>query len=244
MAQIAGDQPVSFFRLFWRMGGWAALILLAVLLIFTAISLASLSTAERFDQEGRKTTATVADKYFRESRDRDGDRTVTYYLVLDYTTNSGQEMNVHHSVDSFFYNAVSPGSTLPVWYLESEPSKLETSQGENRTSSRITQIIGLLFGAGALGALWYFGGRTVAAVRARRFGAEETAEVLGLERTNTQVNDKYLYRLTWQESSGRTGKSLTYRREQLEDIAPGTGITIYQGLKRAWWVGDVGRRPS
>ncbi|MEC3860443.1 DUF3592 domain-containing protein [Mesobacterium sp. TK19101] len=242
MARLAGNKPVSFFRLFWRMGGWAVLIPLALLLVLTAVSVVSLSTAERFEREGRQTTATVADKYFRENRDSDGDRTVAYFLVLDYTTNAGQTMNVHQSVGSALYNSASPGSTIPVWYLESAPSKIETSQGEHLTAARITQMIGLIFGAGFLGALWYFGRRAVAAVRARRFGIEETAEVLGIERTNTRVNNRYLYRLTWREGSGRTGKSLVYPREQLDHIKPGSNITIYQGLKRAWWAGDVGRR--
>ena len=75
-------------------------------------------------------------------------------------------------------------------------------------------------------------------------GARETARVTGTKRTNYRVNNRYRYRLTWEEQSGRHGESLAYKEHHLTPYQPGQEITVYQGIKRAWWSGDVGERPG
>ena len=242
MTKQIATEPVSLFKLFWRMGGWITLIFLGIFGIMTLISLSAYHTAARFAAEGLETTAEVTDRYYRESRDSDGDRTVTYYLVLDYTTLAGQAMNVHRTVGSSLYNKTQVGMTMPVWYLASEPDELELSQGENHSGAIIAQVIGLIFAAGFLGGLWYWGGKAVAATRARRFGARERVVVTGVEPSNVTVNKTRLYRVHWREASGRMGKSMVFRPEVLAQIGRGTEITVYQGIKRAWWEGDVGPR--
>lgn len=235
---------MPLWRLFLRMGGWFAIASAVPLLVLTLVSSHQLGIAERFETEGRETVATVVDKYYTESTDSDGDRTVTYYLVLDYVTDAGEEMQISRSVGSGEYNRAKSGDRMPIWYLESEPDRTELSRGEHKRGSRIAQVIGLIFGALTLGALWYAGGRAVAAVRARRYGAQETATVTGLKRTAVSVNKKSRYRVTWREQNGREGESLMYPYEELDDLPVGAEITIYQGIKRAWWTGDVGERPG
>ena len=242
MARQIATSPVSLFSLFWRMGGWISLIFLAIFAILTLISLSAYHTAARFETEGLRTTAEVTDRYFRESRDSDGDRTVTYYLVLDYTTQAGQDMNVHRSVGSSLYNRTQVGAVMPVWYLASEPDRLELSQGETHTGAVVAQIIGLVFAVAFLIGLWFWGGRAVAAPRARRYGAREHVTVTGVEPSSVTVNKQRLYRVHWREASGRTGQSMLYRPDALAQIGRGTEITVYQGIKRAWWEGDVGPR--
>lgn len=244
MAQVAGDDPVPVWRLFWRMGGWLALIFLVFFVFLTVISHTTLTLAERFDTEGRETTAEVLDKYERVSTDSDGDRTVTYYFALTFDTNAGERIDISRSVGSGPYRKTQVGDRIPIWYLQSDPDTTELSRGENQTTSRLTQGIALVFGLLALGALWVPGRKAVAAVRARRDGARETVEVLGTTRTSYRVNKRYRYRLTWTEPSGRVGESLAYKEHQLFPYPPGTEIKIYQGLKRAWWEGDVGQRPG
>jgi uncharacterized protein (DUF58 family) len=242
MAKIAGNTPVPLWRLFWRMGGWVALIFGGPFLVLTLISSLSLSLAQRFDAEGRETGARVVDRYETVSTDSDGDRTTTYSLVLTFKTNRGAEVTVTHSVGSNLYHSTEVGDFTGIWYLESAPDKTELNRGENRSLGIVTQTLALLFGLLWLAALWVPGRKAGAAVRARRYGARETAEVTGVTQTNWKVNNQFRYRLTWREKSGRTGESLGYPHALLRGYEPGSRITVYQGIKRAWWSGDVGER--
>lgn len=224
------------------MGGWLVFVFALPFLILTLISHSQLKLADRFDAEGREASATVAGKYYRESTDSDGDRTVSYYLNLAFTTDAGEEIEITRSVSRARYHTTQEGDAIPLWYLESDPAETELSRGETRSGSRITQIIGLVFGLLTLGALWFTGGRAVAATRARKYGAEETATVTGHERTGVRINNRPRYRLTWRDATGRSGKSMMHERGDIDVFPVGSEITVYQGLKRAWWAGDVGRR--
>ncbi|SEO70723.1 Protein of unknown function [Salinihabitans flavidus] len=242
MARVARTEPVPIWRLFLRMGGWFTLIFAAVAVILTLIGSRESTLAKRFETEGRTATATVMERSTTTSRDSDGNRSTTYYLSLRFETRENRVMNVRRSVKRGIYSSVAEGDTLPVWYLPSDPDTVAMSENEKQASANLLQMLSLGFGALTLGMLWYSGHGAVAAVRARRFGRRETATVTGLKRTNTQVNKKYRYRLTWRERNGRVGESLMYPREALEDIPEGSEIAVYQGLKRAWWTGDVGER--
>ncbi|WGW03044.1 DUF3592 domain-containing protein [Tropicibacter oceani] len=242
MAKVTLDRPVPIHKLYLRMGGWFSLAFLGSLLVLTLVSHFALGLAIRFETEGRQTTARIMDKYYTESTDSDGDREVTHYLVLDYMTNSGAQMEISRSVSLSVYNRARVHDTMPIWYLDSEPDRTELTQGANRSAATVTQIIALVFGTLMLGGLWYSGSRAIAAVRARRFGAEETAEVTEIAATSVTINNRRMYRLKWREASGRTGQSLMYRASALAGFGPGSQITVYQGIKRAWWQGDTGPR--
>lgn len=244
MAQVAGDSPVPLWRLFWRMGGWLTLVFVLILCILTFISHLTLTLAHRFDAEGRETAADLLDKYQRVTTDSDGDREVTYYFQLRFETNRGEMIDLTRTVGSSLYRNNDIGDRVPIWYLESQPDRTEMRRGETRTASIITRWFALVFGIAALLAMWFPGRKAVAAVRARRYGARETARVTGTERTNYRVNNRYYYRLTWEEQSGRHGESLAYKEHQLTPYQPGQEIIVYQGIKRAWWTGDVGERPG
>lgn len=242
MARLAGSDPVPIWRLFWRMGGWLALVFGLLFFVLTMISQSTLTLAERFDIEGRETAADLIDKYDRVSTDSDGDREVTYFLVLRFDTQAGKTVQVTRSVGRGTYRGTAVGDRVPVWYLESAPETIELSRGENRTNSIVARWLALLFGALTLVALWRPGRKAVAAARARRYGRRETAVVTGLAQTSYTVNNRHRYRLAWREESGRIGESLAYKEEDLHDYQPGQKITVYQGIERAWWSGDVGGR--
>lgn len=242
MAKVAGSGPVPLWRLFLRMGGGFAVAFAVALVVLTLIADWQLGLAQRFEVEGRETVATVRDKYITESTDSDGDRTVSYYLVLDFVTDRGEQVGVDRSVDRAAFTRAAPGDTMPIWYLETEPNRTELRRGETLTGSRVAQWIGLLFGLLTLGCFWHSGRKAVAAVRARRHGAREVAQVTGIKETGVKVNNKSRYRLTWREASGREGESLMYPREEIDGYRAGSEIAVYQGIKQAWWVGDVGER--
>lgn len=234
--------PVSLLRLFLKMGGWFVLILGAVLLVLSLIGQSAFNAARRFDAEGLQTVARVTEKYTTESTDSDGDRTVTYWLGLDYTTRAGEEISKTRSVSSGEYRRVRQGDEIDIWYLESDPERTEVTRGSNAQGARVMRIVALVLGAAWLGLLWLVGRWAVEAVRARRYGTCEEAEVTEIYRTSIRVNNRPRYRLKWRDAQGREGKSLLRKSGDLEGYRPGQRVRIYQGLKRAWWAGDIGDR--
>ncbi len=243
MTKLAGNTPVPFWKLFKRMGGFWTLIPLVVTLLLTIMSNSEENTARLFATEGIATTAQVQDKYYTRDTDSDGDVDVTYYLALSFTTHAERRMEIVTSVNQARYNRTDPGTTIPLWYLESTPDRVQLSQTEHADISNVLRWIALGFGLVTLAGIWFTARWAVAAVRARRYGARETAEVTGLINTGTEVNDRPMYRLGWREQSGREGRSLMNRESELQPYArPGTQIIVYQGIKRAFWTGDIGER--
>ncbi len=242
MVLIIPTYPVSFFRLFWKMGGWVVMIFGVLLLVFTLISHFNLKTAKRFENEGLSAIALVTDKKKTVNRNADGKRTTTYYLTLDFTSQTGRDISVRRSVGSRKYDSVQVGNEMALYYLASDPETTEVTQGSHRKGSRITQIIALIAGLGCLAAIWIIGGSTVSAVRARRFGPREEAYVQEIKRTGVKINNKPRYRLVWRDSKGHEGQGLLHKASDLENLQPNDVIHIYQGAKRSWWVGDVGER--
>jgi len=236
--------PVPIWRLFLKMGGWWVIGAGGLLLFVTFLSSSSLSLAQRFEAEGRAAQATVSARYTTESRDSDGDVTTIRWLTLDYVTDARDEITISKTVGTSLYRRVAVGDTLPLLYLRSAPHTVELDPGSNRRTSRGTQIVALILGLGWLYSLWLVGGWAVGAVRARRFGARQQVKVTEIMRTTIRVNNRPRYRVVWRDQQGITGKSLLQRPERVQGVRPGDQIEIYKGLKRAWWVGDIGERPE
>ena len=234
--------PVSMWRLFLKMGGWFVVGLGVPLLVMALIGQMMFVTAKRFEAEGRHTLALVTEKYITESTDSDGDKTITRWLDLEFTTQAGERIAMSKSVDKAEYHRAIEGEEIDLWYLESAPQKVEITRGSNARGARILQIVMMVLGAIWLGLFWVVGRWVVEAVRARRYGTFETAEVTEVFRTSVRVNNRPRYRLTWRDGQGREGKSLLHKAEELEGFGPGTPVRIYQGLKRSWWAGDIGDR--
>lgn len=234
--------PVSLFRLFWKMGGWIVLAIGAMLLVITMAGHFTFKAAQRFAGEGLPAVAVVTEKYTTESRDSDGDRTVTRWLTLEFVTQRGRPIEVTDSVSSSEYRRAAEGQEFDLLYLRSDPTQVELTEGSNAKTARVTQIIALIVGLIWLGALWWIGRWAVEAVRARRYGAREEAHVTEVRRTNVKVNNRSRYRLIWRDADGREGQSLLHKPENLDMFSNGAPITIYQGLKRPWWAGDIGDR--
>jgi hypothetical protein len=234
--------PVSLFRLFTRMGGWIVLVLGVFLLLFTLISHLSLQQAKRFEAEGQAAEATVTDKYTTTSRDADGDTSTSYWLVFNYRTSDRQEIEKTTTVGTNLYRSVEVGGTFELLYLASDPEKVETNPGSNRSMSRVTQGMALVFGLIWLAGFWIVGRWAVAGARARTYGSRHRVKVTELRRTNLRVNNRPCYRLIWEEPGGGEGRSLLQRSATVKGLKPGDEIDIYEGLKSGWWVGDVGVR--
>ncbi|MBZ0122695.1 MAG: DUF3592 domain-containing protein [Roseovarius sp.] len=242
MISDAALAPVPMWRLFLRMGGWFVLGLGAVLLVLALVGQQFFAAAKRFEAEGRHAPALVTEKYITESTDSDGDKSITRWLDLEFTTREGERIAITKSVGTGEYHRAVKGQEIDLWYLESAPSRVEITRGSNARGAGIVQIVLLALGAGWLGLLWMVGRWVVEALRARRYGAREEARVTEVHRTSVRVNNRPRYRLKWRDGQGREGQSLMRRIDELEGYRPGDPVRIYHGLKRSWWAGDIGDR--
>ncbi len=232
----------SALSLFLRMGGWVVLIFTVVLVILSLIGQMIFNTAERFEAEGRGAVAVVADKYVTESRNSDGDRTYTYYFVLDFVTQRREEMQVTKSVGSGYYRETDVGGELPIRYLESDPETVEVQEGGYALGATILRWVALAIGLLWLAGLWLTGRWTVEALRARKYGKVEEATVVEVVKTSVRVNNRPRFRIVWKDSDGREGRSLLRKAADVEGWNGRDAIRIYQGLKRSWWARDIGDR--
>ncbi|MEQ9260995.1 MAG: hypothetical protein RIG84_18060 [Roseovarius sp.] len=244
MSQDGPFPPVSLARLFFKMGGWVVVIFGAVVLVITLVSQLSLMTAARFDREGVETRALVTERYRTESDSYDSDDSVSYWLTLNYVTESGEEITNTRTVGLGEYNRIAEGDEIEIRYLRSKPMRVEVTRGGFEQGAAMARWIALVVGVLWLGALWIVGRWAVEAVRARKFGEHVKAEVTEVFRTAISVNKKPRYRLKWKDYSGRTGQSLLRRKEDLDGLKAGDTIRVYKGLKRQWWAGDVGDRET
>lgn len=213
-----------------------------LLLIFTVFSQLALKTAQRFEAEGQAASAQVSERYTTIKTDADGDQSTSYWLTFTYVTSDKQEITLTQTVGTSLYRRVQPGGSFDLLYLASDPHRVETNPGSNRSSSKVAQSVALVFGVIWLVSLWKIGGWAVAAVRARRYGTREKVKVTRIHRTRFKINKKPRYRLNWEDSAGREGASLLHMDIELSGLNAGDMIDIYQGVKQSWWIGDVGER--
>lgn len=236
--------PVSLFRLFSRMGGWIVIILGVFLLFFTIISQLSLQEAKRFETEGLEAQATVLEKYTTTSRDSDGDERISYWLRFSFVTQVKEEIEQRETVNTALHRSVEVGDTFDLLYLRSDPERVETSPGSNRTMSRFTQGAALVFGVVWLIGIWIVARWAVAGTRARKYGQRHTVKVASVDRTGVRINNRPRYRVAWIGPEGTRGRSLLQRSSAVAGMKAGDEIDIYQGIKTGWWVQDVGERPE
>lgn len=235
---------MSLVQLFLWMGGWYTVLFAVAAIGITVFSSLQAGKAQRFEENGREATATVEERSINEWTDNDGDTRESHYLTVTFTTHAGEAREVKEGVNRARYHSVREGDTLSLIYLEGAPGDIVFSLDDVRYVASTTELVALGLGVLALGGLWYSGSRAVAAVRARNYGKREAATVTGIKQSKIRHNKQYRYHLTWREADGRAGQSLGWPREEIEDIPEGSEITVYQGVKRAWWTGDVGERPG
>lgn len=244
MRPKGADPSPSLMQLFLRMGGWVVIVLGGVLVILSLAGQSSLNTAERFEAEGRKATALVVDKYTRESRDPDGDVDINHHLSLQFTTQAGEAIAIEPRVNYTYFNRAAIGEKIRLTYLETAPARIELEAGDFRRGAGVLQTLALFCGLVWLALLWLVGGWAVAAVRARRYGRLDHVQVVQVVPSKITLNGRPRYRLEWRDATGRTGRSLLHEAHDLDGYSANERITVYHGLHRMWWSGDVGFRPE
>lgn len=235
--------PVSFWRMFLRKGGWIFAIVLIFGIALNLISLRQHWQANRLDASGITVMAQITDRERVETTGSDGETKVTYYLTFRFEQD-GVVIEERKSVGRSQYVGSPIGIGSEVRFLPSNPSGFEVYVGATRDAARGFQV-GALFLAGIGLVLSYLRGlNVVKALRARRSGQVEEAEVLEVRYSGFRINKARQYRLHWKTDSGAQGKSWLRPLGGFDGFDPGDRIVVFTFKDTAVWRGDVGSRPE
>ncbi|WP_299848237.1 DUF3592 domain-containing protein [uncultured Roseovarius sp.] len=236
------EKPVPVLRLFLRMGGWIVVMLGLICAGLSLISAADSDLAQRFDKDGRQTSATVSHKRFAKTRNPDGSLSTSYWVTLRYRTGAGEVMMLERLVNGVEYRRSEQGARVDLRYLPDAPFTVELATNWFRTMAQRKQSLAL--GAGLIGLLllWVIGRRSVDAIRARDYGTREKAVVTGIRRVAIRLPGWPDRRLVWLDRHGNTGQSLRHHARSVMAVHPGAVIDIYRGPTQSWWAGDVGHK--
>ena len=162
------------------------------------------------------------------------------------------------SMSDFVLANAGSGQMYVVW---DEPVYVLRELPDPETAGDVTELAALFVGVVTLG----FGGnaaiQTTGAVRARRYGEVGTATVTGkkvvyrfrwarlfLKSHFFEEGDRSFFvdsgyrRILYKDESGRKSASLPHDRYDVLKVEPGDDITVFKGIRKSWWEGDVGHR--
>lgn len=231
----------GFWAMFFRMGGWWALLLAGICCVITGMSVSSHVTANRFEARGVVVDAVAETRRVKVTRDSDGDTKRTYYVTYAFETQSGETIRREKSVGKAKHDAAPEGSVHPIRYLAGSPRTFEAPPGASRQNGHALRWFALLPGVIMLGVVWMVGRWAVAAVLAVRRGEPRGATVIQIERAMLRINNRQMYRLVWRDDTGRVGKSLMARKHRFDHVQPGAEIAVYKYKWQSWWSEDVER---
>ena len=238
------DTPRGWFSLFVRLGGWAAMILGAAVVVTTTFSAGALFLADKFDREGALAYAVVTGKRVGERQDANGDTRQVFLVEFTYKVRGGGSPAgrvTEAEVTAPYFNRTLVEEEVPIRYLVSDPSRVEADIGYYRGKGELLRWTGLALGIGGLIVLWLTGSRTNRAILARRDGDKRLASVTSIEQLRLTVRGARQGRLHWREEDGRTGASLAHPVQWLRDrYRPGDRIVVFRLGDFAVWEGDVG----
>lgn len=236
------DKPRGWFGLFFRLGGWVALIAALVMMVVAGLMVGYARSAMLFERDGVTTQAEVVHKQLKIRYDSDGDEQRTYLVRFFFDTPTMETVSAERSVSRSVYDDVTVGEPRDIRYLPYDPERFEHIVGSNAANGRIARIVGWIVGAVGLGAMWFVGLKTNRAILTRRYGEIEVAEVTEVRRLNVQINRRQQGRLRWRLPDGAEGQSLMRDANDLVMYDTGDRITVFRKGGSMWWEGDVGPR--
>lgn len=230
---------VSVRRLFTRHFIWVPLLPLTVAAGLALFSTHELRKAARLDLHGAEAIARVIDRDIRTRRDSEGRTTTEYRVEYHFQPATGEPVTTRRTVSRATYNALAPGSELPVRYIAHDPQVNEIEPGQSRRTGRFLGLIALPFALVGLVAAVWIGRRKLTLLRAAWSGEVRQARVEDVEVTNVQVNGRTQYRLRWRDAAGAEGRSGMHDHN---DLPPqGSVIVVYVDPRsgRGWWEEDI-----
>lgn len=244
MAKFIDKRP-SAFRLFWSFPGWFGLIFLVAGLGVEVGAMFAGLNAMRLAGDGVEVTGEVLGKDWRESRDSDGDRTVSYYVQFRFPMRDGVAVEDEVSVGRGTYNDTTVGDRVPVRYWPEDPMLNEIEPGSTRFLAMMLGLFGVPFTLVGGFFVWRQARFARRAVRLRERGEVLEAEVLEHVATAYRVNNRRQYALKWRDERGNSGQSRPVGAGHLMEYPPGSKITVYADPDRpgpGFWEGDAGVR--
>jgi len=235
MTVMMERRRVSWKRLFTRHFIWLPVIPLLVAAVLGAFALHELRTAELLDIYGIEAVATVVDRDIRRTRDSEGRTRTEYRILYRFQPATGPEITTRRSVSRTRYEAAPAGSEITVRYVGHDPTVNEIEAGSAAWTGWILALVAAPFAAVGLGLTVWIGRRKASLFRAARNGEVRQARVTGHLVSNTQVNGRTQYRMTWVDAGGTHGQSGLFGHERLPP--EGSVIVVYVDGRtgRSWW---------
>lgn len=239
MTGLMERRRVSWKRLFTRHFIWLPVIPLLVAAVLGAFSWHQLRTAELLEIYGIEAIATVVDRDIRRTRDSEGRTRTEYRISYRFQPTTGPEISTRRNVSRATYDALPSGAEVTVRYVEHDPGVNEIEPGNAATTGLIAALVATTAGIVGLGLTLWIARRKASLFRAARHGEVRQARVTGREETNTRVNGRRQYRLTWVDALGHEGRSGHFRYERLPP--EGSVIVVYIDGKtgRSWWDEEI-----
>ena len=229
-------EPRGWIDLFLAMKGWLALIAGVIAVVLTFVSVRDYKNAQRLAVDSAWTQAVITDK--RISRNDDSD---SYHAMFRYTVD-GQDYVKERNVGRAFYMQHATGQSVPIKYWRAGPKLFEFREGQTKGAAVGMQVAAGVAGLVALGAVWFPGARTNAAILSRRYGHRTTATISAIVEIKKSGRPTGRGYMRFETSDGRRGESLDHRIGKLHALRMGTQIVVFVRDNDVWWEGDVGPR--
>lgn len=225
------------FRIVKKTNLWMPVVALMVALVCSGMSAMKARNASLLEEFGVIVQGVVTDRERRESRDSDGDVTVSYYVSYRFSA-EGQVLSYRKKVGSGFYSAVRVDQAIPIRYLPDRPTLHEYQIGSYRREA--TELAGFAGLAGVVmaGLLVWIAARSGPLFRALRGGEVRLAEVTEHVRKPGRGKSGGRYgRLRWRDERGDEGVSGVVPMLDVVSHPVGTRIRVVIDPKtrRGYW---------
>lgn len=235
-------KPVSLWHLIKRMRLYFLAIPLLVTLVFGALALQHGARIQGLWREGVVVDALVLEREIIRQRDSDGKETLRYFLRYSYVPAwqvTAREQR--QAVSRRLYDATHEGQIIPATHALSQPERVSVDLDHDRFGMIMLTLISTVALCVTVGLGWWLLGRKFSAIRALRYGEVRQARVTALQRTNTTINNRPQYRLTWRDAAGQDGQSMMGDYDSLSKLPIGSVIIVYIDPRTGtgWWEDQI-----
>lgn len=186
---------------------WMPVVALVVAVICSGMSAMKARSASLLEEFGVVVQGVVTNRERRETRDSDGDVTISYYVSYRYSA-GGEILSYRKKVGSGFYNSVRIDQVIPIRYLPDRPKSHEYQIGSFRREA--TELAGFAGLAGIVmsGLLIWIVTKSGPLFRALKGGEVRQAQVIShVQKPGRGKSGGRYGRLRWRDEHGVEGLS-------------------------------------
>lgn len=228
----------SALAMFWKGGGWAAVVIVAMGVAFGSAAVVQRTFAQKLSSQG----VTVPGVVTTLTQTGIGDDR-RYRADYAFTTAEGETVSASQVIAYGSYRSLSEGQDVEVTYLPSDPSQSEVIRGRTGRSGWVFMLFSAAMLAGGLVWGWIGIGRSRIEVALREHGTLRRATVIAHEVAAKSNDQPIRWIARWRDETGAEGKTLPHKDATLPKID--ATIRVYadpKGGAKAVWEGDVGTR--